>query len=494
MKPFKPTQIDTKSNIKSELSRYTVNDITSSNTQRIGSIENIQGYKAGFIDDTKIMNSELPFVIEGIEFSYNSPTINKIYWTTGTLKYKNAQGTWISKTITAEATGVLWTTGTLYVYWVRGTSAFTTSTTQPTGQNYVIATYKGGTDFVIAYGREIKDGSKITTQTITGKKLNYIVDDSDTNIVYNVGTWTVCPDYRKTSCFNNSLRYCNSSGEYVEYTFWGTSIGIFIFQDKNGAPIEIKIDNIVDSSYNTTVLDGALADDANGNNGSATDIDLIDASGFPSSGTIWIGTQGGATYGVEGITYTGKTVNKLTGITRGVYGSRSAHANGINVGESSQFSDTDLTAGNTYNPEVYRNLFYFKDGLTEGSHTIRMTHKGTSKSYMYFDAFAVNKLSDVTNLNFQCRNFVCDIASTTSVGTIFFGTIDLPMPEGYTIIGVRSIWLRNDPDGTENQILFYDFTPTATTSVEELRIRFFTTISRTISNINVDVLISKLKL
>ena len=60
----------------------------------------------------------------------------------------------------------------------------------------------------------------------------------------------------------------------------------------------------------TTTLSGALADDTNGNNGSATEITLASVTGFPTTGTNYI------QIGAEEISYTGVTGTKLTGITR----------------------------------------------------------------------------------------------------------------------------------------------------------------------------------
>ena len=69
----------------------------------------------------------------------------------------------------------------------------------------------------------------------------------------------------------------------------------------------------------TTTLNGSLADDTAGNNGSATEITLTSVTGFSTSGTILVG-------GKELISYSGIAGLKLTGITRGVSGStRSAH-------------------------------------------------------------------------------------------------------------------------------------------------------------------------
>ena len=53
----------------------------------------------------------------------------------------------------------------------------------------------------------------------------------------------------------------------------------------------------------SSTLNGSLADDAQGNNGSATNITLADASLFPTTGEILVGG--------ELITYTGKSSNDL---------------------------------------------------------------------------------------------------------------------------------------------------------------------------------------
>lgn len=72
-----------------------------------------------------------------------------------------------------------------------------------------------------------------------------------------------------------------------------------------------------------TTLNGALADDTQGNNGSATEITVTSALGFPTSGSIKVGA--------EFISYTNITGNILQGITRGSGGTRTAHSNGASV-------------------------------------------------------------------------------------------------------------------------------------------------------------------
>ena len=79
-----------------------------------------------------------------------------------------------------------------------------------------------------------------------------------------------------------------------------------------------------------TTLNGALSADTNGTGGSGTSVVLTDASSFPSSGSIVVDEK-------EVISYTGKTSNTLTGITRGQDGSTPtagtgvAHADGATV-------------------------------------------------------------------------------------------------------------------------------------------------------------------
>ena len=70
-------------------------------------------------------------------------------------------------------------------------------------------------------------------------------------------------------------------------------------------------------------LNGALLDDTAGTGGAGTAITLATTTGFPSTGTIKVGA--------EFISYTGTTSTQLTGITRAVAGTRSAHSSGAGV-------------------------------------------------------------------------------------------------------------------------------------------------------------------
>ena len=81
-----------------------------------------------------------------------------------------------------------------------------------------------------------------------------------------------------------------------------------------------------------STLDGGLAADTNGNNGSATQIRLASTTGFPSSGgTIAVGS--------ELITYTGVAGVELTGISRAQKGTSSAiHSTGATVTNATEFT------------------------------------------------------------------------------------------------------------------------------------------------------------
>jgi len=85
------------------------------------------------------------------------------------------------------------------------------------------------------------------------------------------------------------------------------------------------------SGVATNDLDGSLAADSQGNNGSATQIRLTDASSFPTSGTIAVED--------ELITYSGKSTNELTGIARAQKGTATAiHADATTVDNATDYT------------------------------------------------------------------------------------------------------------------------------------------------------------
>jgi hypothetical protein len=89
-------------------------------------------------------------------------------------------------------------------------------------------------------------------------------------------------------------------------------------------------------------LDGALLDDTAGTGGVGTSITLASTTGFPTSGTIKVGT--------EFISYTGISSNDLTGITRDVAGTRSAHSSGSGVEYFTGWGEASLTSTISLDP------------------------------------------------------------------------------------------------------------------------------------------------
>ena len=89
-------------------------------------------------------------------------------------------------------------------------------------------------------------------------------------------------------------------------------------------------------------LNGALLNDNNGTGGSGTSITLADTTGFPATGTIKVGA--------EFISYTGISSNDLTGITRDVAGTRSAHSSGAGVEYFTGWGEASLSQTLTIDP------------------------------------------------------------------------------------------------------------------------------------------------
>ena len=89
-------------------------------------------------------------------------------------------------------------------------------------------------------------------------------------------------------------------------------------------------------------LNGALLDDTAGTGGVGTSVTLASTTGFPSSGTIKVGN--------EFISYTGTTSTDLTGITRAVAGTRSAHSSGSGVEFFTAWGEASLSQTLTVDP------------------------------------------------------------------------------------------------------------------------------------------------
>ena len=169
-----------------------------------------------------------------------------------------------------------------------------TSVTPPTGAGYVAANFTTNTFEVVTVPTQ-------DTFTIT------MASNAGTTVAAS-GSATINP-YVKVGPLNQT------SGFGYGTSGWGGSSGVI------------------------STLNGSLNDDTAGTGGSGTSITLSSVTGFPTSGTIKIAA--------EFISYTGITNNNLTGITRNVAGTRSAHSSGASVEVYLGWGVASLTGGVT---------------------------------------------------------------------------------------------------------------------------------------------------
>ena len=234
------------------------------------------------------------------------------------------------------------------------TSAFSTVNGSPT----VTITFSGSTSF--QPGDIILFGDTTTFSAITGSNFGATDFCDKTFMVTSVPTTDTITI---TMPSNETGSGATTSGgiKFFQYYHVGPAEQIGAF----GWGIALWGGNILGAL--TTTLNGALADDTNGNNGSATEITLTNTTGFPSTGTNHV------TIGTEEISYTGISGNKLTGITRAARGStRSSHLNGATVTNSSSFTGWGSPAANT--DKVTDPGLWSLDNL--GSTLIALIHNG----------------------------------------------------------------------------------------------------------------------
>ncbi|NBQ50805.1 MAG: hypothetical protein EBU35_09235, partial [Marivivens sp.] len=141
---------------------------------------------------------------------------------------------------------------------------------------------------IIGWSRQIIGGSFGTGGAVV-ERVASIPGDLDEDEIYMVVKRTVN---------GATKRYI----EYIKDFDFGTDVYDAIF-----------VDSALSFTGVTTTLNGDISN-------SATTITLTDATDFPSSGQVKIGS--------EIITYSGKSSNDLTGCTRGVSGTAAAHTSG----------------------------------------------------------------------------------------------------------------------------------------------------------------------
>ncbi len=198
-----------------------------------------------------------------------------------------------------------------------------------------------------------------------------------------------------------------------------TSGGITYFQYYHVGPAEqvgvfgwgVSLYGGTAAAPQTTTLNGALLNDANGTGGSGTSITLTSTLNFPTTGTNFIQV------GTEEISYTGVSGNDLTGITRAVRGTtRAAHSNGATVTDYSDYSGWGQSSANT--DTVAEPGMWSLDNL--GSTLIALIFNGEC---FQWDADAANatgtRATIITGAPTASRDM---LVSTPDRHLVFFGT------------------------------------------------------------------------
>ena len=200
----------------------------------------------------------------------------------------------------------------------------------------------------------------------------------------------------------------------------------------------------------TTTLNGALLNDANGTGGSGTSITLTSTLNFPTTGTNFIQV------GTEEISYTGVSGNDLTGITRAVRGTtRAAHSSGATVTNYSDFSGWGQSSANT--DTVADPGMWSLDNL--GSTLIALIHNGECFQWHANAANATaTRATIISGAPTASRDM---LVSTPDRHLVFFGT--------ETTIGDKTsqddMFIR-----FSSQEDITDYTPTATNSAGTQRL------------------------
>ncbi len=216
--------------------------------------------------------------------------------------------------------------------------------------------------------------------------------------------------------------------EIITYTGKSSNNLTGITRGTGGTTAVAHADDVAVKASVVGTLNGALLADTNGTGGSGTSITLTDATAFPSSGSITVGS--------EIITYTGKSGNDLTTITRAANSTSSAaHSDGASV-RGSSIVLTDATSfpssgsivvneieviaytGKTSN--TLTGITRAQDGTLAVSHANGVAVRGAAAITGWGDAASLAATSGTEARIWSLDNFGEDLLSCVRDGELFY--------------------------------------------------------------------------
>ena len=216
--------------------------------------------------------------------------------------------------------------------------------------------------------------------------------------------------------------------EIITYTGKSSNNLTGITRGTGGTTAVAHADDVAVKASVVGTLNGALNADTNGTGGSGNSITLTDATAFPSSGSITVGS--------EIITYTGKSGNDLTTITRAANSTSSAaHSDGASV-RGSSIVLTDATSfpssgsivvneieviaytGKTSN--TLTGITRAQDGTLAVSHANGVAVRGAAAITGWGDAASLAATSGTEARIWSLDNFGEDLLSCVRDGELFY--------------------------------------------------------------------------
>ncbi|TPL42626.1 MULTISPECIES: phage tail protein [unclassified Mesorhizobium] len=170
--------------------------------------------------------------VEDIIFDYNSPSINKVSWTAGVVRYTGDDGNTATRNIAAGS--ATWTTGTLFICYTKDATELTATTNPLAAFDHdaiVVATYKGDKALDGSYGRTIIDGGQLKTGTVIADqaRLNSIDSDaiqSDAVKARHIAAGEITADHIQVGTGGNWLDNADLSAGVTNWVLTRTDTGV----------------------------------------------------------------------------------------------------------------------------------------------------------------------------------------------------------------------------------------------------------------------------